>query len=136
MHVLRCYASQVVSYRYLHTLCTTLQAFTGKLSAEFADLMCLEVLSLEQNRLKGHLPAEYGRLRNLREIRLHENQIGGKLPVLEWQRLSNLEELELFPNRLECTQRAVDNLLASVGREVTRDIDINPKSVRTDASSF
>jgi Leucine-rich repeat (LRR) protein len=73
---------------------------TGSIAPEFANLSQLEVLSLEQNRLTGSLPPALGVLEHLREVRLHENQIGGKLPTLEWQALANLQELELFPNRL------------------------------------
>lgn len=89
-------------------------SLVGSLPPPIGALALLEVLSLEQNRLSGMLPAEIGYLRNLRELRLHENMIGGKLPIDSWQELKRLEELELFPNRIECTQRAVVSFHASL----------------------
>ena len=66
--------------------------------AELGDLANLEVLFLENNRLKGEIPSELGGLTNLRLLGLYFNQLTGEIPA-ELGGLANLKSLSLAYNQ-------------------------------------
>ena len=64
----------------------------------------------------------------------HDSQYSGDLTTRALLHDASCDLVGAASKGLECTQRAVDNLLASVGRHVTRDIDIDARSLRKDSS--
>ena len=63
------------------------------------NLVSLEALNLNSNRLTGGIPPELGNLVNLQELYLGSNQLTGEIPP-ELGNLANLEELYLNRNQL------------------------------------
>jgi len=72
---------------------------TGKIPTEIEQLVNLNYLSLDNNQLTGKIPTEIGQLVNLNYLFLYNNELTGKIPT-EIGQLVNLNYLSLVNNNL------------------------------------
>ncbi|XP_020966131.1 piriformospora indica-insensitive protein 2-like isoform X2 [Arachis ipaensis] len=67
----------------------------GNLPNEFANLKNLTLMDLRSNKFSGGLTLSLEEMCSLEEMVLSNNPLGGSINVLKWEKLKNLEVLEL-----------------------------------------
>ncbi|KAL9150745.1 hypothetical protein ABFS82_11G008700 [Erythranthe guttata] len=89
--------SQLKSLKFLDL---SFNNFNGIIPPAFGSLIELEFLDLSFNNFGGSIPVELSKLENLRALNLSNNFLMGVIPDELDQGFKNLQDLQLFTNRL------------------------------------